>query len=948
MAQIFSFNSGFFDMGITDHPSDYKALRLWAEQLLKVKPSESSMPFSETELLKLMHSLELQQKELELQNEELRHLWAKTEVINDKYSGLYDFTPTGYFMLSQEGKIIELNLSGANMLGDERVHLKKSRFISFISESSKPLFKAFLVKAFESRTRESCEVSLSTSIGSPLFVQLNGICSANGEQCLVTMIDITGRKQAEEELRKSEHQYRIITDQSPIAIEFYDPEGLLVSVNPACLDLFGIVDQQEISRFSMFDDPNISEEYKSDLRQGKSIRYRAIFDFDMVREQNLYQTAKTGTRWLDVMISPTRDHQNEVNGYLLQIQDVTDNKQAEDLIRQTRTNYETFFNTIDDFLFVLDSEGNIIHTNATVVNRLGYTQEELSGKSILMIHPPERREEARKIVGEMLAGITSFCQVPILTRAGVRIPVETRVSHGFWDGKAVIFGVTKDISKVQLSEEKFSKLFHINPSACGLSDLDTHEYIEVNEAFFTLFGFGKDEVIGKTPLELGIMSSDTVAVILAQADSKGNVTNISADLKSKNGDIKHVLLSSENIYIQEKKYRYTVVHNITERKQAEDALKESEDKYRSLIQYSSDPIFSFNSDGTYRFVNEAFARVFGLIPADLAGKTPHFLFPYDEAERRLEVVRRVFLTGQKGEIEVKVNSKSGEEIYLLTLLDPIKNDEGKVLFVTCISKNITERKLAENEIRKLNESLEERVAERTQQLETANRELAIHTREMEQFSHIASHDLQEPLRTLTTFTRLLQEEYAGKLDEEGDKFIEFIAGSAERMRDLVTGLLEYSLLGKTRSMTTIDCKKVVEEVLADLVVSIKASHAKITVGMLPSLMGYESEFRMLFMNLISNAIKFRNMDRIPEIAISAENHGHEWVFTIADNGIGIDEKNWEKIFILFKRMHNRDEYSGTGIGLSHCKKIVELHGGKIWVNSKPGKGSTFMFTVSVA
>jgi len=170
---------------------------------------------------------------------------------------------------------------------------------------------------------------------------------------------------------------------------------------------------------------------------------------------------------------------------------VAEIKREDIILQQTRKNYETFFNTINDFLFVLDEQGNIIHTNSTVIDRLGYTSEELSGLSVLMVHPPERREEAGRIVGEMLTGITEFCPVPIVTKSGIQIPVETRVTHGFWDGKPVIFGVTKDISKVKLSEEKFSKVFYLNPSICGLSDLDTGEYVEVNDHVTHYLGLKK-------------------------------------------------------------------------------------------------------------------------------------------------------------------------------------------------------------------------------------------------------------------------------------------------------------------------------------------------------------------------------------------------------------------------------------------------------------------------
>ena len=248
-------------------------------------------------------------------------------------------------------------------------------------------------------------------------------------------------------------------------------------------------------------------------------------------------------------------------------------KQENDFLLQTHENYVAFFNTIDDFLFVLDEQANIIHTNNTVLNRLGYTKEELYGNSVLMVHPPERRAEAATIVGEMLQGKAEYCPVPVVTKSNKRIPVETRVKPGTWNNQPVIFGVTKDISRLQLSEEKFSKVFYLNPSACGFSDLETGKYVEVNEAFQKLFGFQVDEVIGKTAIELDIFTKDARDIIASKANSDGNITNEQASLKAKNGDIKNVLLSSENIYVQNKKYRFTVANDITKIKQIEKELE---------------------------------------------------------------------------------------------------------------------------------------------------------------------------------------------------------------------------------------------------------------------------------------------------------------------------------------------------------------------------------------
>lgn len=233
-----------------------------------------------------------------------------------------------------------------------------------------------------------------------------------------------------------------------------------------------------------------------------------------------------------------------------------------------------------------------------------------------------------------------------------------------------------------------------------------------------------------------------------------------------------------------------------------------------------------------------------------------------------------------------------------------------------------------------------------QTLIAKNKELERQNKELEQFTYIASHDLQEPLRTLTSINQLLQDEFKGRLDERADTYLKFINESAKRMQTLVKGLFDYSKIGKLGDLSEIDCNEVLREVLSDISFSVQESNARITVKDLPKLKGYRIEMRQLFQNLIINALKFRNPDKVPEVSISATDLDHEWLFSVTDNGIGIEEKDGEKVFVIFKRLHDRKKYEGTGIGLSNCKKIVELHGGNIWVDSELGKGSTFNFTIS--
>jgi len=224
------------------------------------------------------------------------------------------------------------------------------------------------------------------------------------------------------------------------------------------------------------------------------------------------------------------------------------------------------------------------------------------------------------------------------------------------------------------------------------------------------------------------------------------------------------------------------------------------------------------------------------------------------------------------------------------------------------------------------------------QLEQKNKEL-------EQFAYVASHDLQEPLETVSSFVGVLQKKYAGKLDEKGDTYIGFIVQAAKRMQTLVRNVLEYSRIGKSNVKEPVDCNKLIREVITDLDASIQASQATVTAHELPVVNGNSIELKQLFQNLISNAIKFRKADVAPVVEISAAKEDGSWKFAVSDNGIGIDEKFYDRIFVIFQRLHNRSQYEGTGIGLSLGRKIVESHGGKIWVTSKPGEGSTFYFTI---
>lgn len=231
------------------------------------------------------------------------------------------------------------------------------------------------------------------------------------------------------------------------------------------------------------------------------------------------------------------------------------------------------------------------------------------------------------------------------------------------------------------------------------------------------------------------------------------------------------------------------------------------------------------------------------------------------------------------------------------------------------------------------------------EIELVNKQLKIKNKELEQFVYVASHDLQEPLRTTTSFVELLQRQYLGKLDEKADKYLNFISDASKRMKILITDLLDFSRIGSKAKFEKVDCNLVFNNVMADILTARLESGALIQATELPVINGYPTEIKLLFQNLLINAIKFRRPDVPPQIKVTANKKEGNWEFAISDNGIGIEKQYSERIFDIFQRLHSRTEYEGSGIGLSHCKKIIELHHGKLWVESEPGKGSIFYFTI---
>ncbi|MDM8549055.1 ATP-binding protein [Desulfobacterales bacterium HSG2] len=357
-------------------------------------------------------------------------------------------------------------------------------------------------------------------------------------------------------------------------------------------------------------------------------------------------------------------------------------------------------------------------------------------------------------------------------------------------------------------------------------------------------------------------------------------------------------------------------------------LIKSEEKFRRFFENEPEYCYMVSPEGTIMDINKSALDILGYSKTEIIGKpvitTIYAPSSYQKTE---DLLKKWKETGEVRNEELNIITKKGKERTVLLSAVAVKDDKGKILHSVSVQRDVTKRRLAEENLRKTAE-----------ELKRSNKDL-------EQFAYVASHDLQEPLRTVASYVQLLQRRYRGKLDADADEFIAFAVDGAKRMHFLLNDLLAFSRI-KLLAPDSVETGDILRQTLTDLRVAIEESGAVVTCDALPAVIGDRSQLSQLFRNLISNAIKYRR-EESPCIHITSEKKDREWVFSFRDNGIGIAPEYFDRIFVIFQRLHTRDKYPGTGMGLAMCKKIVERHGGRLWVESREGAGSVFYFTLPI-
>ncbi|MHB8217460.1 MAG: PAS domain S-box protein [Candidatus Sulfotelmatobacter sp.] len=611
---------------------------------------------------------------------------------------------------------------------------------------------------------------------------------------------------------------------------------------------------------------------------------------------------------------------------------------AEAALSEGEERFRTLANNIPQLAWMADEKGYTFWYNERWFEYTGTTLEEMAGWGWQKAHHPDQVQRVvKKIAHCFQTGEIWEDTFPLRSRDGnYRSFLSRAVPIRDPEGKIMRwFGTNTDISESKESGDKYRGLLEAAPDAMVVVD-QGGKIVLLNVQAEKQFGYSRDELVGQKVTNIipegfaeRIIADGTRSAAEALAQQIG--TGIELIARRKDGSEFPIEIMLSPLESAEGTLVTAAIRDISVRKEAERHLARMEGRYRGLLEAAPDAMVVVDQGGKIVLLNVQAEKQFGYSRDELVGQKVKNIIPEGFAERLVaDALRSVedALAQQIGTgIELIGRRRDKTEFPIEIMLSPLESTEGTL--VTAAVRDITARKKAEA---KLLESVEE--------LNRSNKEL-------EQFAYIASHDLQEPLRMVASYTQLLSRRYKGKLDADADEFIAYAVDGASRMQRLIQDLLQYSRVGsKGQDLIEASSEKALGAALFNLRGTIEETGAIVTHDILPTVLADETQLIQLFQNLIGNSIKYQNKSGSPQIHISAaQDDGNMWAFSVRDNGLGIDPQYFERIFGMFQRLHKREEFAGTGIGLAICKKIVERHGGIISVDSQPGQGSTFRFTL---
>jgi PAS domain S-box-containing protein len=760
---------------------------------------------------------------------------------------------------------------------------------------------------------------------------------------IVQVQDVTARKAAEAALHESRERVQAIIDNTPAVISVKDAEGRYTLVNRSFEMLFGIDRERATGRTDaeLFPAALTGALRANDLRV---MREQVPLQVEEVMEHADGPHTYLSTKF------PLRDASGRPYAVCAIATDITQRKRAEQALRESEQHFRSIVDTAHDAFVSLDESGRITAWNPQAEETFGWTEEEAVGRSFAetVIPARHRASHMRVLQHFMETGKASLLdqrlQWDVVRRDGHEFVVEMTMSAVRTRGRYAFNAFLHDITERKQAEETLRRLADIVEYSHDaiIATTPSGEITSWNPGARDLYGYRAEEVAGRT-LDLLIPPERSAedSSMLSHALTGRRLEDFETEHRRKDGSLVPVSVTISPMRDSRRAIvgASVIVRDRTERKRAEEAMREVQEAFRRAFEDApiGMALFGIEADDRARLlqVNHSLCEITGYSSRELTAMRLEQITHPDDAEVERPLAERL-LGGEipNYQLEKRYLRSDGRTVWVMHNASIAHDSAGRLLYGIAQLQDITRRKETEDRLASVAVELEHRAAE----LERSNSDL-------QEFAYVASHDLSEPLRMVSSYVQLLARRYEGKLDSDADDFIGFAVDGVNRMQRLIDDLLAYSRAGTSEyRFGPVQVEDLVRDTLVGMQTTVSESGATVTVGDLPEVWGDEGQLRQLFQNLMGNGIKFRS-DAPPEVEVTAERQERGWLFRVSDNGIGIDPRHAERIFSVFKRLHGRDEYPGSGIGLSICKRIVERHHGRIWVERSPAGGSTFAFTI---
>lgn len=769
----------------------------------------------------------------------------------------------------------------------------------------------------------------------------------------------------------SENKYRMLLEEASDGIILADPAGNIIEGNSKILQLLGY-SSPELTKMNLRDLVLAEDLEKTPLRL-KELNS----GITVLSERNLVD--KNG-KIIQVELSSKLIGNNNLIQTI--IRDITSRKKAERELRESEQQYRLLFRENPHPMWVYDLETlKFLAVNNAATGNYGYSQEEFLSMSIKDIRPPEEISILQDNINESYSDFQQSGPWRHRKKNGEIIFVEITSNFIIFSGRKARIVLATDITErkaaveaLQVSEIRYRSLFENSPISIWEEDFsliknhidllkltgigDFREYLEkypeeiaasismvrildVNEATVELYqAKNKEEILSGISLfaDKGFYSAQKESIIaVSEEKTRFEIETSSRTLKGKRIIISYRWNVAEGY---EKTYGKVLVSivDVTERKLAEDALRESQERFRSYMKNLPGIAIMKDINGRYIYVNDVWKKE--TRKEEYQGLTDRDIWPEEVSKQFIDNDKYVIETN-KALNTVEYSIFEDEIKYWLISKFPVSNASGEFVAVGAVGIDITDRRKAEEEIKKLNEELEQRVIKRTKELEDANHEL-------EAFSYSVSHDLKAPLRAINGFSQILLDDYSQQFDSEVKRLLHQISRNTHQMEQLIEDLLAFSkLLGKEKTEITVDMKELVSSAAGDILKENSSRTISIKINDMPSVNADRSMFKQVWINLISNAVKFTRMRDCAEIEIGGSIQGNEALYYIKDNGIGFNMEYAHKLFKVFQRLHSSEEFEGTGIGLALVERIIKRHEGRIWAEGEVNKGAEIYFTLPV-